>query len=69
MTAAGAGRAIRLVHVLDLPPVTAHRRAPVRPVDLAALVVFCEARLPQLHARPGAEEPRLTAKTGHSFTL
>jgi len=65
---AGADRAITLVRILDLPALTRANPAPAR-VDLTALVAFCEARLAQLNARPGAERARLATKTRERFTL
>jgi hypothetical protein len=56
------------VRILDLPEVTSATLPPGR-VDLTALVEFCEARLPQLNARPGAEDARLAAKSPERFTL
>jgi len=68
VTDPGAGPSITLVHVLSLPAVSSAAPPPAR-VDLAALVAFCEARLAQLNARPGAEEARLAAKSRQRFML
>jgi hypothetical protein len=65
---AGAGRSITLVRILDLPELTSARAAPA-PVDLGALLEFCEARLAQLNDRPGAEDTRLAAKSRERFAL
>ena len=68
MADTGADRSITLVRILDLPELT-RAKLPPAVVDLTALVEFCEARLPQLNARPGAEDARLAAKSPERFTL
>ena len=65
---AGAASAITLVRILDLPEVRRARTAPAA-VDLTALVEWCEARLAQVGARPGAVESRLAAKSRERFVL
>jgi hypothetical protein len=63
-----ADPSITLVRVLDLPELT-RAKAPPAPVELAAFVELCEARLPQLNPRPGAELTRLAAKSRERFVV
>jgi hypothetical protein len=65
---AGAARSITLVRILDLPELTS-AKLPAARVDLTDLVEFCEARLPQLNARPGSADTRLAVKSPERFAL